>query len=162
MANKRVATRSIWRKVSAAHSLQGPLPVFHVTVAGPPLRLGIQMCREIRYPEQWRVLAAQGAQVFAYVNNAVGGKIGDALWRAHLVSRAGETQRFIVGANNAAPDQTCPTIIIAPTGEPLSTLPLGTEAAAIASLDLGLVSDSVLSQVRDDVVGVTLREMPNG
>jgi predicted amidohydrolase len=95
------------------------------------------------------------------VNNAVGSKIGDVLWRAHLVSRAGETQRFIVGANNAAADQACPTIIIAPSGEALSTLPLGTEAAATASLDLGLVSDWVLSQVRDDVVGVTLREKPN-
>jgi predicted amidohydrolase len=35
------------------------LPVFDITVAEEPLRLGIQMCREIRYPEQWRALAAQ-------------------------------------------------------------------------------------------------------
>lgn len=136
----------------------GTLPVFDVTVAGEPLRLGIQMCREIRYPEQWRALAVQGAQVIAYVNNAVGSKAGDALWRAHLVSRAGETQRFIIGANNAAADQTCPTAIIAPTGETLSTLPLGAEAAARASLDLKLVSDWVLSQARADVVNVALRE----
>ena len=159
--------RARYDKINLAQSERGTfvagsaLPVFDVTVAGLPLRLGIQMCREIRYPEQWRALAVQGAQVFAYVNNAVGSKNGDALWRAHLVSRAAETQRFIVGANNAAPDQTCPTAIIAPTGETLSTLPLGTEAAATASLDLGLVTDWVLSQARDDVVGVTLRKKPN-
>jgi predicted amidohydrolase len=155
-------------KINLAQSERGTfvagktLPVFDLTVAGLPLRLGVQMCREVRYPEQWRALAVQGAHVFAYVNNAVGSKIGDALWRAHLVSRAGETQRFIIGANNAAADQTCPTIIIAPTGEALSTLPLGTEAAATASLDLELVSDWVLSQARDDVVTVNLREKPDG
>ncbi|MEQ1819419.1 MAG: carbon-nitrogen hydrolase family protein [Terricaulis sp.] len=159
--------RARYDKINLAQSERGTfvaggaLPVFDVTVAGLPLRLGIQMCREIRYPEQWRALAVQGAQVFAYVNNAVGSKNGDALWRAHLVSRAAETQRFIIGANNAAPDQTCPTTIIAPTGETLATLPLGTEAAATASLDLGLVTDWVLSQARDDVVGVTLREKPS-
>jgi len=159
--------RARYDKINLAQSERGTfvagnaLPVFDVTVAGVPLRLGIQMCREIRYPEQWRALAVHGAQVFAYVNNAVGSKVGDALWRAHLLSRAGETQRFIVGANNAAPDQTCPTIIIAPTGEALSTLPLGTEAAATASLDLGLVSDWVLSQARDDIVGVTSSVKPN-
>jgi predicted amidohydrolase len=159
--------RARYDKINLAQSERGTfvpgsaLPVFDVTVADMPLRLGIQMCREIRYPEQWRALAVQGAQVLAYVNNAVGSKTGDALWHAHLVSRAAETQRFIVGANNAGPDQTCPTIIIAPTGEALSTLPLGSEAAATANLDLELVSDWVLSQVRDDVVGVTLRQGPN-
>ncbi len=158
--------RARYDKINLAQSERGTfvagsaLPVFDVAVAGLPLQLGIQMCREIRYPEQWRALAVQGAQVFAYVNNAVGSKNGDALWRAHLVSRAAETQRFIIGANNAASDQTCPTIIIAPTGETLSTPSLGTEAAATASLDLGLVSDWVTSQARDDVVGVTLREKP--
>lgn len=159
--------RARYDKINLAQSERGTfvpgsaLPVFDVAVASVPLRLGIQMCREIRYPEQWRALAVRGAQVFAYVNNAVGSQTGDALWRAHLVSRAAETQRFIVGANNAASDQTCPTMIIAPTGETQSTLPLGAEAAATASLDLGLVSDWVLSQARDDVVGVTLREKPN-
>ena len=152
--------RARYDKINLAQSERGAfvagsaLPVFDVIVAGLPVRLGIQMCREIRYPEQWRALALQGAQVFAYVNNAVGSKTGDALWRAHLISRAAETQRFIVGAKNAAPDQTCPTTIIAPTGEALSALPLGAEAAATAHLDLGLVSDWVLSQAREDVVGV--------
>ena len=154
--------RARYDKINLAQSERGTfvpgsaLPIFDLTVADMPLRLGIQMCREIRYPEQWRALAVQGAQVLGYVNNAVGSTTGDALWRAHLVSRAAETQRFIIGANNAAMDQTCPTMILAPTGETLSSLPLGSEAAATASLHLEMVSDWVLSQVRDDVVGVTL------
>ncbi len=115
------------------------------------------MCREIRYPEQWRALASQGAQIIAYVKNAIGSENGDALWRAHLISRAAETRRFVIGANNATRDQTCPTMIATPSGEPLAVLPLGDDAAATASVDVGLVSDWVLNQTRDDVVSVVLR-----
>ena len=140
------------------------LPVFDITVAGAPVRLGIQMCREIRYPEQWRILASKGAQVFAYVNNAIGAARGPHLWRSHLISRAAETQRFIIGANNAAVDQTCPSMIISPEGEPLTELDLGVAQVGQASLDLAMVSDWVLDQARVDVVAVTAREPsgPNG
>lgn len=160
--------RARYDKINLAQSERGifrpgdDLPVFDIKVAGLPVRVGIQMCREIRYPEQWRVLAHQGAQIFAYVNNAIGSKIGDSLWRAHLISRAAETQRFIVGANNAAQDQTCPTMVLSPSGEVIATLPLGGEAAATASLDLELVSDWVLNQARSDVVSVTLTNRSNG
>ncbi|MCX7357672.1 MAG: carbon-nitrogen hydrolase family protein [Alphaproteobacteria bacterium] len=133
------------------------LPVFDIQIDRTPVRLGIQMCREIRYPEQWRALAAQGAQIIAYPNNAIGSTIGHDLWRAHLISRAAETQRFILGANNAAADQTCPTMIVAPNGVAIAEAPIGPEAIATASLPLGEVSDWVLSQAREDVVAVTLR-----
>jgi len=136
------------------------LPVFDIMVAGSPVRLGIQMCREIRYAEQWRVLASQGAQVFAYVNNAIGAAKGPHLWRSHLISRAAETQRFIIGANNAAVDQTCPSMIISPEGELLTELDLGVAQVGQASLDLAMVSDWVLDQARVDVVAVTAREPP--
>lgn len=150
-------------KINLAQSERGTftpgqrLPVFDIDIAGVPVRIGVQMCREIRYPEQWRVLASQGAQVIAYVNNAVGSKTGDALWRAHMISRAAETQRFVIGANNAALDQTCPTAIISPSGALLCQAPLGAEAAAIAALSLSDVSDWVLSQAREDVVRVSSR-----
>lgn len=156
--------RARYDKINLAQSERGTfvpgnaLPVFDLTVAGARVRVGIQMCREIRYPEQWQGLAIQGAQVFAYVNNAVGGRSGDALWRAHLVSRAAETQRYIVGANNAAADQICPTAIIAPTGDVLTDLLPGAEAAAQATLDLERISDWVLNQAREDVVSVVMKQ----
>lgn len=84
------------------------------------------------------------------------------LIRAHLISRAAETQRFVIGANNAAQDQTCPTMIVSASGEPLAVLPLGDESAAIASVDMSLVSDWVVSQARDDVVSVVLRARVRG
>ncbi len=155
--------RARYDKINLAMSERGQfepgnkLPVFDITIAGQPVRLGIQMCREIRYPEQWRALAAQGAQLIAYVNNAIGSKTGAAVWRAHLISRAAETQRFIIGANNAAPDQTCPSMIVGPDGAVLAEA-TGAEAKCIsAKLDLGAVSDWVLSQARSDVVAFDLR-----
>ena len=156
--------RHRYDKINLAQSERGTftpgdtLPVFDFEIDNTPVRLGIQMCREIRYPEQWRALAAQGAQIIAYPNNAIGSKTDDALWRAHLISRAAETQRFILGANNAAPDQTCPTMIVTPTGAILSEAPLGAESTTTANLQLGEVSDWVLSQARKDIVAVELRE----
>jgi predicted amidohydrolase len=138
----------------AAFTPGDALPVFDIVVDGTPIRLGIQMCREIRYPEQWRMLAVQGAQVIAYVNNAVGSLHGDGLWRAHMISRAAEVQRFVVGANNAAHDQTCPTMIVAPGGQVVSQVEIGATGTAIAELPLAQVSDWVLSQAREDVVKV--------
>lgn len=156
--------RARYDKINLAMSERGAftpgdrLPVFDITVAGQPIRLGIQMCREIRYPEQWRALAAQGAQVIAYVNNAIGSATGDAVWRAHMISRAAETQRFIVGANNAARDQTCPTMIVGPDGAILAEAQTGATQRVAASLSLEAVSGWVLSQARGDVVSVDLRK----
>jgi predicted amidohydrolase len=160
--------RQLWRydKINLAHSERGDfapgdqLQVIDLMIGGEPLRLGVQMCREIRYPEQWRYLAAQGAQVIAYVNNAIGSAHGHEVWRAHVVSRAAETQRFVVGANNAAPDQTCTTLVVSPSGKVMSEAPVGSTTTAMADIDLAEVSDWVISQARSDVVAVNLAERP--
>ena len=151
-------------KINLAQSERGTfrpgnrLPVFAIHHEGETFRLGIQMCREIRYPEQWRVLADKGAQVIAYVNNAVGSTDGDQVWRAHMISRAAETQRFVLGANNAAPDQKCPSMIVSPSGRILAEMAIGGEGKAEAALALNEVSDWVLRQARHEVVAVCSRE----
>ena len=148
-------------KINLAHSEQGvfepgnDLPVFRIEAPGKSVGLGIQMCREIRYPEQWRIIAERGAEVFAYPNNAIGSTMGHALWRSHLISRAAETQRFIVGANNAASDQTCPTMIVDPRGVVLAELAIGETGLAEATLNLEDVSNWVLDQARRDIVTVS-------
>jgi predicted amidohydrolase len=131
------------------------LPVIEMQLEGRIVRLGVQMCREIRYPEQWRCLATRGAEIIAFVNNAVGSLDGYELWRAHVVSRAAEVQRFIVGANNAAPDQKCTTLVVAPSGRVLIEAPVGETSTVVADIDLTEVSDWVISQARTDVVTVT-------
>lgn len=155
--------RARYDKINLAMSERGTfeagnsLPVFDIRVSSESVRLGIQMCREIRYPEQWRGLAVQGAHVIAYVNNAVGSARGDAVWRAYMVSRAAETQRFVVGANNAATDQACPTMIVAPDGEIIGETATGAVGAAVASLHLAHVSDWVLNQAREDIAAAVLK-----
>jgi predicted amidohydrolase len=63
-----------------------------------------------------------------------------ALWRSYVVSRAAETQRFVVGANNAAPDQTCTTLIVAPSGRVIAEAPVGETSTVGAQIELSEVS----------------------
>lgn len=130
------------------------LPVLDIVVDGRDVRIGAQMCREIRYPEQWRVLAQKGVQLIAFVNNATDNPNGPGLWRSHLVSRAAEIQRFVVGANNAAIDQGCPSLIIAPSGRVLAEATVGDVSTVTAQIDLAEVEDWVIEQARSDVVSI--------
>ena len=130
------------------------LPVLDLMVDGRSVRIGVQMCREIRYPEQWRHLARQGAQIIAYVNNAIGNPEGPDLWRAHVISRAAENQRFVIGANNAASDQGCTSLIVAPSGKVLAEAVVGAVSTTTAEIDLSQVSDWIIDQARIDVVSV--------
>ena len=147
-------------KVNLAVSEQGvftpgvSFPVFDLETSVGVVRLGIQMCREIRYPEQWRVLAQKGAQLIAYPNNAIDSMTGDAVWRAHLVSRAAESQRFILGANAASSRQLCPSAIVSPRGDVLAQMRTEETGVATALIDLGEVSDWVINQARADLVDV--------
>jgi predicted amidohydrolase len=120
-----------------------------------PFRVGVQLCRELKYPEQWHVLARRGAQVLAYLTYAANPQIPGGVWRSHLVSRAAETQRFVLAANVAHRDQHCPSMVVTPRGE-VATEATGTGPQALhAELDLTEVSGWLLSQQRSDVVAVS-------
>src|ERR1019366_3961180 len=111
--------RFVYRKVNLAiherkyMSAGSELPVFPMYFEQGHIIAGIQLCREIRYPEQWRYLAMQGIDVFIYLTNAINPVVPPTVWRSHLVSRAAENQRFLLSANVAHPLQHCPTMIIA-------------------------------------------------
>lgn len=88
-----------YRKVNLATHERGLLAAGS-ELAALPLRLadgrltvGVQICREIHFPEQWQHLAASGAQVFVYLTHAVNRAEPPGVWRSHLVSRAAENQR---------------------------------------------------------------------
>jgi len=147
-------------KINLAVSEQGvftpgdQLPVFNLTGSSGKVRIGIQMCREIRYPEQWRTLAQKGAQIIAYPNNAIDSSTGDAVWRAHMISRAAETQRFVLSANAISQTQLCPSAIISPKGEVLKEVRGQQTKLQTAEIDLDEVSNWVLDQARSDLVQV--------
>jgi predicted amidohydrolase len=153
----------IYRKVNLATHERGrlaagsALPVLDMCLPGGDLRAGLQLCREIRYPEQWACLARQGAEVLIYLTYAVNPAQPPGVWRAHLISRAAETQRFVLAANVAGEQQHCPTMIISPRGEVLAEAPDGEPVVLRTVIDLAEISDGYLRQQRDDVVRLTYR-----
>ena len=151
----------IYRKINLATNERGyfragdQLPVFTINMDEFAIVAGIQLCREIRFPEQWQYLARSGAEVLVYLTNAIDGDSREAsVWRSHLVSRAVENQRFVISANNAHEQQKCPTMIVAPDG----TIVAETMSADVVMLreqiDVSQISNWYLSQARTDVVKV--------
>lgn len=148
----------IYRKINLAHSERGyfaagsDLPVLEITLPAGKAKLGIQLCREIRCPDQWRYLARAGAELFVYLTNAVDNAWMVPVWHSHLVSRAAENQRFVLGTNNAHPVQSCPSIGIDPMGKVLWEM-VSAEASMIrCTVDLAQVSNWYLDQARTDLL----------
>ncbi|MBE9524023.1 MAG: carbon-nitrogen hydrolase family protein [Chloroflexi bacterium] len=147
-----------YQKINLAHHERAvfipgdQLPVFSLDTPAGLVKIGVQLCREIRYPEQWGWLARQGAQVILHLNNAVGDDRYQSVWRSHLVSRAAETQRFVLSVNNAAVEQICPSIALAPDGYVLAEIVSAEAEIRRVKLDLSLVSNWYIDQSRSDVV----------
>ena len=151
----------VYRKVNLAMHERGrlaagaALPLLRVTLPTGEALAGVQLCREIRFPEQWHCLARQGARVLIYLTYAASPAEPPGVWRAHLISRAAETQRFVLAANVADGRQHCPTMVVSPRGQVLAEAPAGAAATLELTIDLADIRDGYLSQQRDDVVAVT-------
>jgi predicted amidohydrolase len=151
-------TRWEYRKINLANhergvfACGGDLPVFDAGAPTGMVKTGVQLCRELRYPEQWGWLARRGAQVILHLNNAVGDETYQPVWRSHLISRAAETQRFVLSVNNAAARQVCPTLAVAPDGQVLAEWVSAEAGLLRVELDLSKVSNWNLDQCRNDVV----------
>ena len=148
----------IYRKVNLATNERGcftagsNLSIIKTRINNQPVKLGIQLCREIRFPEQWQFLARQGAEVFCYLTNAVGDSSQAQVWRSHLVSRAAENQRFVLCVNNAHSAQKCPSMIIAPSGVVIWERLSADVEIGQHILDLSQVSNWYLDQSRRDLL----------
>jgi predicted amidohydrolase len=151
-------TRWTYRKVNLATHERGrlaagnELPVLQLRLDGGPLTVGVQLCREIVFPEQWRYLAEAGAQAFIYLTNAVNLAVPAGVWSSHLISHAAVNQRFVIACNVADPGQHCPSMIVSPRGEVLGDLPASEAAVLRTVIDTEDVSDWYLSQRRTDVL----------
>ncbi len=150
----------LYRKINLANqersafSVGDHLPTFDVNTPDGTVKIGIQICRELRFPEQWGWLARRGAQVILHLNNAVGEDRYQSVWKSHLVSRAAETQRFVLSANNAAPKQGSPTIAITPDGLVMGEIVSADVDFLSVELNLTQASSKLLDQSRDDVVAI--------
>lgn len=128
-----------------------------IGVGGREVKVAIQLCRELRYPEQWRHLAGAGAEVFVYMTNAVGDAGLLPVWRSHLVSRAAENQRFVLSANDCRPGQKCLTMAVDPGGIALWEAVPDSAGTGRTELDLSRSRDWYIEQARTDVVECVYR-----
>jgi predicted amidohydrolase len=156
--------RRVYQKVNLATGERNKLipgshlPVYDLRFDDGLLKVSPQLCRELRFPDQWHVPARQGAQLFVYLTRAANPRESMNVWRSHLVSRAAETQRFVIAANVAHPDRHCPTMIVSSSGEVIAEA-LGSEVVTLrASIDIDDVSNWYLDQQREDVVQITYRD----
>jgi len=148
---------SIYNKVNLATHERGifeagnQLPVHKLKLMNGVVHIGIQLCREIRYPEHWRWLAINGADIFVYLTNAVIGK-GLSVWRSHLISRSAENQRFLISSNNAHINQHCPTMLIGPDGAVIEEVVSDKLFYFKRTINLDEVSDWYINSMRNDVI----------
>lgn len=149
-----------YHKINLAHldkkffTAGNDLPIF--TVNG--VKVGIQICREIMYPEQWRILAIKGAQLIVHISNCLGRSKYN-LWKSYLVSRAAENQRYVFSVNNANKDQGCPTIAIDPDGNILEEINSEQCVVRHIFLDMSKPRDYYLNQRRTDIVSLTEKQV---
>jgi predicted amidohydrolase len=151
-------TRWIYRKVNLAMNERGrleagtELSTLSIPMADGHVGLGVQICRDIRFPEQWQHLASSGAQAFIYLTHAANTAEPAGVWRSHLISRAAENQRFVLAANVADPHQHCPSMIISPRGEVLAEVTSGDTAVIRSTIDFEQCSNRFLGQRRQDLL----------
>jgi predicted amidohydrolase len=149
----------IYHKINLATHERGTfsagaeLPLFELDTPAGSVLAGVQICRELRFPEQWKALARRGAQIILHLNNAVGVDRSQSVWRSHLISQA-ETQRFVISANNAAPQQGSPTMAVAPDGLVMGEIVSDQLKTLRVELDLAQVANWYLEQSRTDVVEI--------
>ncbi len=110
-----------------------------VASAGP-LRLGMSVCYDLRFPELYRRLVGLGATAFA-VPSAFTARTGRDHWEVLLRARAIEDQVFVLAADQTGvhPDGSESyghSMIVGPWGDVLAEIPEG-EGIAVADLDLG-------------------------
>ncbi|MFX1420122.1 MAG: carbon-nitrogen hydrolase family protein [Promethearchaeota archaeon] len=130
------------------------LKIFPLDFNDEKINIGVQICRDLKYPEQWRWLAINKAQIFLHLNNAKTNSSVQSVWKSQLISRASENQRFIISVNTADRNQESPTIVINPKGEILKEIISHETQYFRLEIDLGLVSDWYIKQSRTDLIDI--------
>jgi nitrilase len=111
-----------------------------VLVDTPAGRLGLSVCYDLRFPELFRLLAAEGMELLA-VPSAFTATTGAAHWEVLLRARAIENQCAVIapgqGGRHANGRETHgESMIVGPWGEVLACWHKG-PGIAVADIDLG-------------------------
>jgi len=117
------------------------------------VKVGLQICFDIRFPEPFRALALAGAQIIVVPSYIHGAKN---MWKgpivtAHAASRAAENGRFLLFANAPGRTQNVSSLIASPRGDIIARARRGARQLLTARLDLTEVNDDFLSARRRDL-----------
>ena len=98
------------------------------------LKIGLQACRELLFPQTWSGLKAAGVQIVFHLNNAI--QPHDALWEHILITRAIEQSVFVCSVNNGQEPQALASYLIAPSGRVVIKTEVQRDQALAAEIDL--------------------------
>ncbi len=121
------------------------------------VRLGITVCYDSRFPEIYRVLREEGAEVFIMILNGCGGDT----WKRPVMEgtfrcRAAENTAFVVAVNAAGPQQICVSRICDPLGVDLEVAEADTEQMLYAQLDTMKTQDGIYFDHRADLFNTSI------
>lgn len=119
------------------------------------VRVGMQICFDIRFPEPFRALSLDGAEL-TIVPSHIHGKAG--MWKgpvmeAHVRTRAAENGRFVAFVNASGPEQNAPSMVANPRGELVGRCRKRARRLLVVRLDLGEVNNDFLMCRRTDLFG---------
>jgi len=119
----------------SANAVPGADPV---TIDTPAGRLGLSVCYDLRFPELYRRLVAEGAEIFS-VPSAFTGPTGRAHWEILLRARAIEDLSFVIaaaqtGIHDSGRETYGDSLIVDYWGRVLQRLPRGS-GVVLAALD---------------------------
>ena len=128
-----------------------------VVVSTPLARIGCSICYDLRFPELYRCLAADGAEVLL-VPSAFTFPTGAAHWDVLCRARAIENQCYLLAANQTGPSphghhDYGGSMIVDPWGTVLARVADG-EGVAVAELD-----GTVLARVRAELPALAHRRL---
>ncbi len=151
--------KHIYKKVNMAIHERGilkegnDLSCFNLEKDEASIKVAIQLCREIRFPEQWKFLSLNGANIIFYLTNIIDTEELE-IWNAHLISRAAENQRYVISSNITHVEQGCSSMVVSPKGKVIKMLEVDYESLERIQIDLSENSNWYLSQGRKDLVDV--------
>ncbi|WP_170885613.1 carbon-nitrogen hydrolase family protein [Bacillus alkalicellulosilyticus] len=148
-----------YKKVNLAFHERGflkagnSLPCFYIELNDRRIKCAIQLCREVRFPEQWKYICLQGSEIIFFLTNTLGSE-NLPVWNSHLISRAAENQRYVVSSNISSKEQGCSTMVVSPKGNIVEKLVSEKETIERICINLEDNSDWYLSQSRTDLINI--------
>jgi omega-amidase len=114
--------------------------------------VAMQICFDMRFPENWRILRRKGAELVLHLSNASRSD----QWKVPVLegavrSRAAENGVFVVSANDARAPQMMVSAICDPDGKHLARAPGNEEAMLYARIDRADVKTDFLDARRTDL-----------